>query len=100
MRFSLARMTDILQLIKELENGLRKLTFAENFQATVMDVTFLPGEEKQLPHNLQLIPSSYIILRQDAPGQIIDGTIDWDDESIYLLNTSQNTINTKISIMR
>ncbi len=93
-------MVDYKQLLKELENGLRKLDFRYNFDSFVQEVTFKPGEEVKITNRLNIIPNYYIIGRQLGEGQIIDGDTAWDLDSIYLKNTGTNTITATIVVMR
>jgi len=100
MKFNLPKVLDYNMLLKHLENGLRKLTFQDNFQAYVAEVTFEPLEEKEVAHNLQQIPNYYILGRQTGEGQIIDGDTPFSNSAIYLKNTSSNNITTTVIIMR
>ena len=100
MKFSLARMIDIKQLVKELENGLRKLTFAENFQSSIVTLNIRAGEEKSVPHGLQVVPSYYILGEQSATGQLISDKSKWNQETITIENTGTNNISATLVIMR
>lgn len=100
MKFSLGRVTALDKLVKELENGLRKLDFLNNFQSFEVIATFGPNEEIQITNRLQDIPKYYIIGRRDSPGDIVDGDQPWTQEAVYLKNTSANTITATIIITR
>lgn len=100
MKFNLPKITSFNLLLKNLENGLRKLTFQDNFQADVKQVSFAAQEEKEVVHNLQQIPNYYILGRQSGEGQIIDGDTPFSESAIYLKNTSNNPITATVIIMR
>lgn len=99
MKFSIGRLFDYKKLLKELENGLRKLDFRYNFNSTIVEVTFSPLEEKIIKHSLKKVPNYYIIGGQDVSGQIINGTQNWTRDTISLKNSSNNTITSKIIIL-
>lgn len=100
MKFSLGRMVDYGQLLKELENGLRKLTFRDNFESFVETVTIPAMSEVGISNKLTTIPSWYIIGRQQGEGQIIDGDSPWTLDNIFLKNTSSNEITITVIILR
>lgn len=99
MKFSFPRYTDYKKLLKELENGLRKLDFRHNFNSYVSEVILAPNEEKRVYHSLKKVPNYYIIGSQSSQGQVIDGSEEWTDKYISLKNTSNNEIKLKLIIM-
>lgn len=100
MRFSLERMSDFGKLIKELGNGLRKLTFEDNFESNFKEIELPANSETAVEHSLNKVPKYYIIVGQSAEGQIIDGDTPFDESFIYLKNTSANLITLKLIILR
>lgn len=100
MKFSIGRIIDYKQLLKELENGLRKLDFRFNFDSFEINLTFKPGEEIKVTNRLKNTPNYYIIGRQSGEGQIIDGDTPWTSDAIYLKNSGINTITATIVVMR
>jgi|GEM_PF-5418481 len=99
MRFSIERIFGLKDLLRELGIVLRRLSFEDNFAADTVQVTLNAGEEVEVAHNLQSIPTYYIIGGQSAQGQIIDGQQQWTAESIFLKNTGTNKITAKVIIM-
>ena len=98
MRFNIGRVLDLVPLIKLLEVGLRNLTFQDNFNSKTVEVTIKAGESKIVPHGLKIVPTSYIIGRKSASGEIIDGDI-WDSRNISIKNLGNNTITLTLIIL-
>lgn len=87
MKFRLEKLKDLTSLIKELANGLRKLSFQDNFNGFIKeDVIISATSEKEVRNELQFIPSKYIILSQEGNGLITKGTTSWDLNYLYLYN--------------
>jgi len=100
MKFNLERHLHLPKLLKELANGLRKLTFRDNFQVTIANVTIEAGQEIGVNHSLNSIPKWYIIGRQSGPGQIVDGNSEWTTSTIFLQNTGTDTVNIDLIIFK
>ena len=76
----------------ELSRGLETLTFSENFDAFVVEVELTAGQELAIKNRIQKTPKYRLILRQDATGEITDGTTEWDSNNVYLKNNGSNTV--------
>lgn len=81
----------------ELARGLETLTFRENFIAFIVDVELGPSEEIVIKNKISKIPKYRIILRQDATGEITDGTTEWSKDNVYLKNNGSNTVNLTVA---
>lgn len=99
MKFSFLQIQTMNALKRLLDSGLRKLTFEDNFLATVKEVSISAGEEIQVVHGLNVVPKYYIIGTQDLPGSLIRGEQAWTDTFITVKNDSLNNINTTILIL-
>ena len=98
MRFSIERYNTLDKLKRELSNGLKKLTFSDNFQSTTKIVTIPVGNEIEVTHDLQLTPNNYIIGKETANGKIIAGPTDFNSQAIYLQNLGPDTNTVTITI--
>jgi len=99
MKFSFLQ-TNTLDAIKRLlDSGLRKLTFRDNFFASVREVTISANTEIQVTHDLNIVPKYYILGSQDLSGSIVRGEQTWTVNSISVKNDSNNNINTTLIIM-
>ena len=100
MRFGLERAQSLQKLLKELANGLRKLTFTDNFQSFVAEVELEAGEELTVPHRLQAVPKYYIIGRMSGNGKIIDGSLPFTDRDITIQNVGVDKTTVTLIIFR
>jgi hypothetical protein len=85
---------DFGKTIRELDLGLTRLSFVDNFRAFKTTVTIPAGTELAIRNELRsVIPSERIILRSNS-SSIVDGDTAWSLNFVYLKNTggSQATI--------
>lgn len=94
MKFSLANIKQIVRLIKELEVGLTKLSFNDNFDSFRKTVTITPSTVVAIRNELPSIPTGRIIIRQDVEAAISDSVTTWTKDFVYLEN--HNGLNTVI----
>lgn len=72
---------------KDLEIGLKRLSFIDNFRSFQTTVTIPATSEIEIKNLISpSIPSQRIILRQTGNGVITDGPSRWDEENVYLYN--------------
>ena len=82
--------------LRDLTNGLLKITFRENFQSfTVKNVSIPSMTEVSIANQFSTvyagqIPSGRIIIRQQGNANIIDGPTSWTANQVYLYNPSAN----------
>ena len=72
---------------RDLQFILQTLTFAENFECVVKEVTLDSSAETRLVNPFQEIskqPKYYIPLRKNKAGDVYDGSSTWDNNYIYL----------------
>lgn len=85
--------------LKELQAGLTKLNFADNFESQSVEVTIPAGKTVGVPHNLGVIPSKRLIVR--ATGSTIDdSTTPWTNSAVYFRNTGASELTATIILMR
>ena len=85
--------------LKELQAGLLKLRFEDNFETQTIEVEIPAGQTIPYPHNLGVIPSKRLIVR--ASGSTIDdSSTPWTDTVVYFRNSGGSTITATIVLMR
>lgn len=85
--------------LKELQAGLSKLTFEDNFQIQSIDVTLPASATVGYSHGLGVIPSKRLIVK--ASGYTIDdSTTPWTKTEVYFRNTGASTVTATIILMR
>lgn len=84
--------------LKELQTGLQKLSFDENFESQTLELT-IPVGTTAFPHNLGVIPSKRLIVRANG-ATIDDSDIPWTSTAIYLRNSGASAITATIILMR
>lgn len=88
MRFNFSRIGQrvIDDLFVGLAAGLRRLTFADNFESFEVTVTIANGDEVAIPNQLKRLPTRYLIVNQVNSGEVVRGTADWSNDFVYLRN--------------
>jgi len=86
MKFRIEGLSQLLPLIKELANGLRNLSFADNFQSFEITLDIAANTEEKIRNQLTFIPSGYIIKKQIGDAIVTAGTTDWDENFLYIKN--------------
>lgn len=96
---------DLWSWLKELANGILKISFKDNFQSfTVENIIIPPNTEISIPNAFRTaypgnIPSGRIIIRQSMSGvTVIDGDNVWTENHVYLKNPDL-TETVKISVL-
>lgn len=64
-----------------LDSGIRP---GDNFDARIIDHTFVSGEDNAINHGLQRVPTGYWVLSRDRNNLIWNGDAAWTKETIYL----------------
>jgi hypothetical protein len=98
MRFRLQSLLgDIRSLVKELENGLRKITIPENHAGFEVEVIIPAATEIRIINQLQVVPSGYIIRSQTSGNNVVSkGTSEWTTDFVYLLNNGASEVTVKV----
>ena len=85
--------------LRELQAGLLRLTFDENFDSQTLEITLPAGATVPYPHALGVIPSQRLIVK--ASGSTIDDSdTPWTDTVVYFRNTGASTVTAKIILLR
>jgi len=95
--------TDLKKILKELQLGLTKLRFTENFEAFEIEVTIAAGAELKIRNQIRsgTIPSQRLIIRGGSGSQnIVDGDTEWTREHVYLKNTGASAATATVLFVR
>lgn len=88
-------------LIDQLNIGLSRLSLVENTQSYLASgVVIAAGTEAEISHNLKVVPTMRIIVKQTGNANIIDGDMAWTSDKIYLKNPSGTSATVSVLIMR
>lgn len=79
--------------LKDLEIGLKRLDFINNFRSFSVEVTIPATSEVSIKNMLApSIPSLYLIGRQTGNGLITDGPTEWSENRLYLYNNGATEV--------
>ena len=98
MKFRL--IEDLRSLIKDLNHGLRNLTFTDNIEGFETTVEISATSELKIRNQLQFVPTRYIILSQTGNGLITKGSTDWSSDYLYLYNNGAVTVTVTVYFMK
>ena len=73
--------------LRELFNGLTKLSFEDNFQSFQTTVTIPATSELAVRNELGFVPTGKLIIKADN-NAVVDGDTDSDENFVYLKNPS------------
>jgi hypothetical protein len=100
-KFNLEKITDIINLTRNLMVGLRQLTFEDNFESfEEVDLVIPATSEARIRNQLNFIPSKYIITMQTGAGQVTKGTTEWNTNYIYLYNNGASSITITVRFLK
>jgi hypothetical protein len=99
MKFRLEQLRDLKGLIRDLSNGLRHLSFGDNFQSFEQVVEITATTELQIVNKLTKIPKKYIVVSQTGNGLLTKGTTDWSEDFLYIYNNGAVTVTATIIFM-
>lgn len=85
MKFSLGKLMNMSQLLKELATGLRRLDFLNNFESFEVEITIEANTEKQIRNELTSAPK-YVIINSIGNALVTKGDTEWSSNFVYLQN--------------
>jgi hypothetical protein len=102
MKFRLQSLKgDIAALVKELENGLRKLTPTDNFSGFTTTVTIPATSEARITNQLKSVPTGYIILEQTSGNNVVSkGDTPWTTNFLYITNNGSSEVTVKLHFIQ
>jgi len=98
MRFRL--LEDIKSLVKDLNHGLRTLTFGDNMEGFETTVTITATSQLEIRNELTFEPSRYILFSQIGNGLITKGTDTWSKDNVYLYNNGSVDVTITVYFMK
>jgi len=93
---------DLGKILKELNIGLERLSFEDNFDGFKTDVSIAAGAELKIRNELRdRAPTQRLILRgNDDSRNIVDGDTPWDLNFVYLKNLGAGTATATVYFLR
>ena len=99
-----ATMEDIVEnyneLAKMLNFVLKSLSFQNNFNCYIAQISIAAGASEKIIHLLGVTPKWRIILRQEGNGVISDIPSGWNEKFITLKNNGAETVTISVMIAR
>lgn len=82
---------DLTKTLRELTNGLTKLSLSDNFEGFIEEVTVPASSELAIRNAMRngVIPSYRVFIR-GASSTIEDGDTEWTKDFVYLKNTDSS----------
>jgi len=100
MKFNLASIKDLVDLVNKLSIGLRQLTFEDNMDSfSVQDLEITSGDIATIRNKLTFIPNKYIITSQIGYG-VVTKTGTWTKDLLYLQNNGPDPVTITVIFMR
>lgn len=94
---------DLTKSLRELANGLNKLSFLDNFECFITTVTIAATSELQIRNELRSgeVPRYRLILRGGSNSQhVVDGDATWTADYVYLKNTAASAATLTVAFLR
>lgn len=100
MKINLERLEDIKNLTKQLAVILRNLDLLNNFGSYEAELVIPATTEGRIRHDLNVIPTRYIIVSQEGNGLVTKGTTEWTDKYAYFYNNGASEVTIKVNILK
>lgn len=100
MKFNISKLLNLQSLIAELSVGLKRLNLLDNFESFEQEVTIASATESRINHDLDFIPSRYLIVSHLGNGVISRGTSEWTRTMAYLYNYGPDSVTLKVIFYR
>lgn len=94
---------DLKKILRDLQTGLTKLSFEDNFVSFKKEVTIAASSELAIRNEFRdgTVPSQRIIIKgSTGAGSIVDGDTQWDQNFVYLKNTSGSTVTATVIFLK
>ena len=103
MKFNLTTAKTVVDLVKQLKLGLRKLSLEDNVEGfTVKDVKIGHGagsDTVTIQNKLTFVPKQYIITSQIGNG-LVTKTGSWNEDRLFLKNNGSSEVTITVFFMR
>ena len=87
-------------MVKDLNHGLRNMTFTNNVEGFEATVTISATSELAIRNELTFTPTRYIIMSQTGNGLITKGSTDWSSDYLYLYNNGAVSVTITVFFMK
>jgi hypothetical protein len=92
-------LVDLFVWMKDLNTGLMKLNFSDNFQAYHTEsLDIASGATIQITNPLPFVPQSRLIVKQVGNGLVTDGA--WDRQVLEMINNGPDPVTVSIIFFR
>lgn len=93
MKFFFDRSGELNAALAQLQAGLDKLNFLDNFQGFSWSGTIAANTELEIPNKTpgRLIPNSFIITMAEGCNSIVKGSTEWSSNLVSLKNFNATT---------
>ena len=100
MKFNLTSAKTVVDLVKQLKLGLRKLSLEDNVEGfTVRDIEIKPNDDVTIQNKLTFVPKQYIITSQIGNG-LVTKTSSWNEDRLFLKNNGSSEVTITVFFMR
>ena len=100
MKFNLVTAKTVVDLVKQLKLGLRKLTLDDNLEGfTVQDLEIEANDDVTIQNKLTFVPKQYIITSQVGNG-LVTKTGNWNEKYLFLINNGPDTVKVTVFFTR
>ena len=100
MKFNLTSAKTVIDLVKQLKLGLRKLSLEDNVEGfTERDVKIASGATVTIQNKLTFVPKQYIITSQVGNG-LVTKTDSWNENRLFLKNNGSSEVTITVFFMR
>lgn len=83
--------------LREIQRAFKQITFDDNFQGWVEEVTIPASGELEIVNRLgPIVPNYRLFLRGDSE-HLADGDSDWDGDHVYLKNSSGSAVTVTVA---
>lgn len=76
---------NVTSIFKDLANGLKKLSFSDNFDSFEVNIDIAANTEKKIRNELTTIPN-YVIIDAKGNALVTRGSTDWNLNHVYIKN--------------
>lgn len=93
---------DLVKGMRELTNGLSKLTFDQNFESFETTVTIPASSELAIRNELRgVVPTKRLIVRGGTGAySVVDGDTAWTTDYVYMKNTSGSSVTVTLVFLK
>jgi len=76
---------DLRKILRDLQLGLTKMEFTDNFESFQTTVTIASGSEIAIRNELSIVPTQRLIVAGNS-NEVVDGDTAWNNDFVFLKN--------------